>query len=58
MGMTGGRPMPTRGIPRFSDRLYDVEVRKLIYTTNGIESLNARFRAAVPGEGTSRPVPP
>ena len=26
---------------------FPVEIRKLIYTTNGIESLNARFRAAV-----------
>lgn len=28
-----------------------VEVRKLIYTTNGIESLNARFRAATRRRG-------
>ncbi len=25
---------------------FPIEIRKLIYTTNGIESLNARFRAA------------
>ena len=30
---------------------YPLEVRKLIYTTNGIESLNARFRAAVRRRG-------
>ena len=30
---------------------YRLEVRKLIYTTNGIESLNARFRAAVRRRG-------
>jgi len=30
---------------------YPVEIRKLIYTTNGIESLNARFRAAVRRRG-------
>ena len=29
------------------------EIRKLIYTTNGIESLNARFRAATGDEDTS-----
>ena len=31
---------------------YQPEVRKLIYTTNGIESLNARFRAAVRRRGS------
>jgi len=30
---------------------YPLEIRKLIYTTNGIESLNARFRAAVRRRG-------
>lgn len=30
---------------------YPLEVRKLIYTTNGIESLNARFRAAMRRRG-------
>ncbi|PWJ26551.1 transposase-like protein [Branchiibius hedensis] len=30
---------------------FPVEVRKLIYTTNGIESLNARFRAATRRRG-------
>lgn len=30
---------------------FPVEIRKLIYTTNGIESLNARFRAAVRRRG-------
>jgi transposase-like protein len=30
---------------------FPVELRKLIYTTNGIESLNARFRAAVRRRG-------
>jgi putative transposase len=30
---------------------YPVEIRKLIYTTNGIESLNARFRAATRRRG-------
>jgi transposase-like protein len=30
---------------------YPLEVRKLIYTTNGIESLNARFRAAIRRRG-------
>jgi len=27
---------------------FSVEVRKIIYTTNGIESLNARFQAEHP----------
>ena len=35
-----------RALPRVP-----VEVRKLIYTTNGIESLNARFRAATRRRG-------
>ena len=30
---------------------FPVEIRKLIYTTNGIESLNARFRAATRRRG-------
>ena len=30
---------------------FPLEVRKLIYTTNGIESLNARFRAAMRRRG-------
>ncbi|GAA4391120.1 hypothetical protein GCM10023153_08650 [Ornithinibacter aureus] len=30
---------------------FPLEVRKLIYTTNGIESLNARFRAATRRRG-------
>jgi putative transposase len=29
------------------DRLYDVEIRKIICSTNAIESLNARYRRAV-----------
>ena len=35
-----------RALPRVP-----VEVRKLIYTTNGIESLNARYRRAVRARG-------
>ena len=31
---------------------FPLEVRKLIYTTNGIESLNARFRASHPSSGS------
>jgi transposase-like protein len=30
---------------------YPLEIRKLIYTTNGIESLNARFRQATRRRG-------
>lgn len=35
----------------FCDRLYDVEIRKIICTTNAIESLNARYRRAVRARG-------
>src|SRR4249919_1831066 len=31
----------------FCNRLYDVEIRKIICSTNAIESLNARYRRAV-----------
>lgn len=41
-----------RAWPEFIPFLaFPVEVRKLIYTTNGIESLNARFRAATRRRG-------
>ena len=30
---------------------YDVEIRRVIYTTNAIESLNARFRRAARARG-------
>lgn len=30
---------------------FPIEIRRLIYTTNGIESLNARFRRAVRRRG-------
>jgi transposase-like protein len=30
---------------------YDVEIRKIICSTNAIESLNARYRRAVPARG-------
>jgi putative transposase len=41
-----------RSWPEFVPFLdFPVEIRKLIYTTNGIESLNARFRAAVRRRG-------
>jgi putative transposase len=36
---------------RICDRLYDVEIRKIICTTNAIESLNARYRRAVRARG-------
>jgi putative transposase len=41
-GLARVRPVP---------RLYPIEIRKLIYTTNGIESLNARFRQAARRRG-------
>ena len=41
-----------RSWPEFIPFLdFPIEVRKLIYTTNGIESLNARFRAATRRRG-------
>jgi transposase-like protein len=30
----------------FCDRLYDLEIRKVLCSTNAIESLNARYRRA------------
>jgi putative transposase len=36
---------------RFCDRLYDVEIRRIICSTNAIESLNARYRRAVRARG-------
>jgi transposase-like protein len=30
---------------------FPIEIRKLTYTTNGVESLNARFRAATRRRG-------
>lgn len=33
---------------------FPVEMRKVVYTTNAIESLNARFRRRSVTEGTSR----
>jgi putative transposase len=35
----------------FCDRLYDVEIRRVICSTNAIESLNARYRRAVRARG-------
>jgi len=43
-----------RSWPEFTPFLqFPVEIRRLIYTTNGIESLNARFRQATRRRGTS-----
>jgi putative transposase len=36
---------------RFCNRLYDVEIRTVICSTNAIESLNARYRRAVKARG-------
>ncbi len=35
----------------FCDRLYDIEIRTVICTTNAIESINARYRRAVRARG-------
>src|SRR5665647_1307768 len=41
-----------RSWPEFVPLLdFPVEIRQIIYTTNGIESLNARFRAATRRRG-------
>jgi hypothetical protein len=45
------QPTPPRQHAGFCDRLYDVEIRRVIYSTNAIESLNARFRRAVKARG-------
>jgi len=38
---------------------YDVEIRKVICSTNALESLNARYRRAICApEGTTRPSSP
>jgi len=36
---------------RICDRLYDTEIRRIICSTNAIESLNARYRRAVRPRG-------
>jgi transposase-like protein len=36
---------------RFCNRLYDTEIRRVIFSTNAIESLNARYRRAVRARG-------
>jgi transposase-like protein len=35
----------------FCDKLYDVEIRRIICSTNAIESLNARYRRAIKARG-------
>jgi hypothetical protein len=46
----GRRHRPGWDTP-FCDRLYDVEIRRVICSTNAIESLNARYRRAVRARG-------
>jgi putative transposase len=41
----------TRETRRFRNRLYDVEIRRVICSTNAIESPNARYRRAVRARG-------
>jgi len=45
-----GGPQPQHDTP-FRDRLYDVEIRRVLFSTNAIESLNARYRRAVGARG-------
>jgi len=44
------RQEPTRR-HAFCNRLYDVEIRRVICSTNAIESLNARYRRAIKARG-------
>jgi Transposase, Mutator family len=39
------------GDTRFCNRLYDVQIRRVICSTNAIESLNARYRRAIKARG-------
>nr|WP_325098773.1 transposase [Nocardia gipuzkoensis] len=36
---------------RFCNSLYDIEIRRVICSTNAIESLNARYRRAIKARG-------
>ena len=45
-------PIPTaRHNTRFRNRLYDVEIRRVLFSTNAIESLHARYRRAITVRG-------
>jgi putative transposase len=48
---TGKQPAGRPPRTRIRDRLYDVEIRQVICSTNAIESLNARYRRAVKARG-------
>ena len=55
-GPTDGAATLTRRFSRgratpFRNRLYDVEIRRVICSTNAIESLNARYRRAIKARG-------
>ena len=45
------RPAASTRRHAFCDRLYDIEIRRVISSTNAIESLNARYRRAVKARG-------
>ncbi len=45
-----GLPEPRHDTP-ICNRLYDVEIRRVLFSTNAIESLNARYRRAVGARG-------
>lgn len=46
---TTDKPRP--GNTRFCNRLFDREIRRVVCTTNAIESVNARIRKAVKARG-------
>jgi transposase-like protein len=45
------RPPIISGNMQFCNRLYDVEIRRVICSTNAIESINARYRRAIRARG-------
>jgi len=50
-GTLSADPRSQGTLNRFRDRLYDVEIRRVICSTNAIESLNARYRRAIRARG-------
>ncbi len=44
-------PRTAPSSPPIRDSLYDVEIRRVLFSTNAIESLNARYRRAVGARG-------
>ena len=49
------RGKPISGNTQFCNRLYDVEIRRVICSANAIESINARYRRAIRARGHFSP---